>query len=239
MQEERPGKATLEECLFRAFKFLGALGKDRDLMAIMFQRGYTNADQDEGWELLHKAAGYTKGPSPLLGATISRAAQAELDQWDEPNFQIAQAALTRKHPAQARFIFDGLKPGRGAEAVVTVKLFLDRLDALDGDPTREATREEDRAALDTLAKRGIGTEERLRLRDLIAQAQQAADFPAGTSPSDFLTKDQEEAQRQEDLYNLYLWHRDWATTASRLIRRRDYLIRLGLAQPQRGEGEQP
>jgi hypothetical protein len=235
MLDERPSKETLEEGLVRAFKFLGALGRNRDLMAIMGQRGYTNADQNEGWDLLHKASGYRGGSPVALGVTASHAAQLELDQWDEPNFQIAQAALLRKHPEQARFVFDGLKPGRGAESVVTVKLFLDRLDALDGDPAREATREADRAALETLAKRGIGTEERLRLRELVAQAQQAADLPPGSGTADLATREQEAAQREQDLYNLYLWHKEWSITAARLIRRRDQLIRLGLAQPQRGD----
>ena len=234
--EKRPSRQTLDATLLRALVFLRVLGRNPKIADLLSPRGYTDEEHDEGWNLLLRASGYRfKLPKGAAFDSEARRAQTELDQWDEPNFQIAQAALLRKHPEQARFVFDGLSPGRGAESVVKVKLFLDRLDALDGDPTREATREADRAALETLAKRGIGTEERLRLRELVAQAQQAADLPPGSGAADLATREQETAQREQDLYNLYLWHKEWSITAARLIRRRDQLIRLGLAQPQRGD----
>jgi len=76
----------------------------------------------------------------------ARAAITEIDAWDEPGFRRVGAALGRLHPEQHAFVFDGLTAARGQGSLVSVTTLLDRLDALDSAPDREATREVDHAA---------------------------------------------------------------------------------------------
>ena len=72
---------------------------------------------------------------------------------------------------QGEFVLKGLAPAKGIAAVLSVSDLLDRLDALETSPERKATRKTDRAALDTLAKRGIDAKERARLRALVVASK--------------------------------------------------------------------
>ncbi len=174
----------------------------------------------------------------------------ELVAWDEPNFRIISATLERRHAAQQAFVFHNLTAQVGSAAVLGVKALLDRLDALESSPDREATRKEDHAALKTLAKRGHTKEERERLRQLVDVAC------AGTpDPMDEAEVEDEDDEAEGDgadetdgagetddgdavvgsdthtkaLLELYAWYKEWSEIARAVVKRRDYLIRLGLA----------
>jgi hypothetical protein len=173
--------------------------------------------------------GYKQPPAPILEIAEVRDAIAELDAWDEPNFKIIHAALKRRHPDQDAFVFEGLAPTVGTGAVLTVKAMLDRLDALEKGKDRKDTRTADHAALATLEKRGVTAAERKRVRALIETAQR------GMKPEDLIAEApaQEPAKdgpKRQDLENLRAWYVEWAETARAVIKRRDYLIRLGLAK---------
>jgi hypothetical protein len=222
-------RQVLEETPGRAITLLRALGTSPAIRALLAANGYTPKDHEEGWNLLHKVSGYVPGEAgPVDDDTKARDAITELDAWDEQGFQRAHAALTRLHPAQDRYIFDGLAPAKGPEAVLRVALFLDRLDALEGGPDRKATRKADRAALETLETRGITKAERTRLRALVGVAQSSPRLPiiASTAASSV-------EKRTEALRELRAWYNDWASTARAVVTRRDYLIRLGLARRKR------
>jgi hypothetical protein len=152
----------------------------------------------------------------------ARAAIAELDETDEPLFRRAHAALGRLHPEQDAYVFADLGAGRGVEAVVSVARFLDRVDSL-----QSSDNEGDRAAVETLDKRGINAQYREQLRRLVKTAQ-SAQFPVETVPPDASNE-----QRVQALQELYAWYRDWAETARAVIHRRDLLILLGLARRRR------
>ncbi len=222
-------RSTLESTLGRALSFLRGVGTSDVIRATLAAHGYDEEEHARGWALLHTVAGYEMRPAPAKtsGAETSVAtAIAEIDAWDEPNLRIARAALTRLHPEAATFVLDGLEPAAGAAAVVGVKAFLDRLDALQKSPERKATREEDKAALDTLATRGIDANERARLRALVERAE-------GYTATD-LGAERARAARQEAedvaLKELRVWYDDWAEMARALVKRREHLIRLGLAK---------
>ncbi|MCU0694051.1 MAG: hypothetical protein MUF54_21885 [Polyangiaceae bacterium] len=216
---------VLEETPARALKFLSGVASDSVIWAILSQRGYGQEPHDEGWELLLSATGYRRTPPAAKDSPASRSALAELDALDEPMFRIARAALRRNHAEQCEFVFADLAPATGAGAIVSVATFLDRLDALDHSAERKATRKADHAALAILAARGIGGDERKRLRQLVATAKSAPD-PAPETPQ--LAPNA--AQRLEALNAVRAWYEDWSEVAHAVVKRRDQLIRLGLAQ---------
>jgi hypothetical protein len=106
------------------------------------------------------------------------------------------------------------------------KNLLDRLDALEGSPDRQATREADHAALATLERRGLGAAERTRLRGLVQKAQAAA----AVDPTDATADEAAKQNYLADLAALRAWFLEWADTARVAVKRKDYLIRLGLAK---------
>jgi hypothetical protein len=156
-----------------------------------------------------QATGYRR-PLPIIqNDPAVRAAAIALDETDEPLF--------------AR-----------AGAILSIATFLDRLDALENDPARAATREADRAALARLAERGIDAAERARLRALVKTAMRATtDAPAPTpprAPSTPAAPAELPVDQAESLRKLRAWYDDCSRTAKALIKRRDYLIALGLAK---------
>ncbi|WP_129351142.1 hypothetical protein [Sorangium cellulosum] len=173
IDSDGPSRQVLAEVPGRALRFLSAAGKSRQIRALLRERGYTDEEHRDGWDRLHRASGFGIGePDEVEDAEVGRAI-TELDAWDEPYVRLIRAALQRRHPAQEKFVFDNLAPQVGAAAVVSVKTLLDRLDALEKSPARKATRKEDHAALETLAKRGITKQERSRLRQLVDTASGA------------------------------------------------------------------
>lgn len=214
------GRTMLEETPARTLMFLRGVGTSLPIRAALAERGYSADDHAEGWSLLHKVAGYGETKATLATDTAQQAI-VTIDAWDEPTFRIARAALERLHPEQAEFVFANLEAATGPAAVLTVKTFLERLSALENSPERLATRNEDLAALQTLAKRGITTEERQRMQGLLDVARGFGPNADGNSTTE---------SRRADLEALRAWYDDWSETAKIVITRRDQLIRLGLAK---------
>lgn len=151
---------TLDATPARALQFLRAIGTAENISAAMVQKGYGPADHNEGWTLLHAVSGFRAGEA--LEAPDKRVSDAiaELDAWDEDGLRVVRATLTRRHPAIAAFVMDSLTASQGPAAVLGVGTLLDRLDALESDPARKATKKDDHAALELLAKRGLDSAER-------------------------------------------------------------------------------
>jgi len=222
--KKTPSRETLDATRERAVKFLSTVGTTKSIFAALAMRGYTLRDHQEGWKLFLKVSGYDRAYSPEEIDNVVAEAIRDLDAWDEDGFRVARAALERLHPDQAAFVFNNLAAAQGPEAVASVAKFLDRLDALEDSAERKKSRKEDRAALDTLAKRGIDAEERIRLRKLVKSAQGLLDLPAEDPHAE-----ERDAVNEEDLVALYGWYRDWAETARVAVTRRDHHIKLGIA----------
>ncbi len=218
-------QAQLDETPARALKFLDGARVGPIRMALE-ARGYSDDDHEEGWRLLLKASGRIP-KAPLPTDTATREALSVLDAWDEPTFQIAYVALDRKFPVQRDFVFMNLQAATGAWAIVTVATFLDRLDVLEIGKDRAATHEADLKALALLSKRGITKGERTRMRALVEIAKSSE---PGTEPAVQQSYEQAETERQKGLIELRGWYEEWAGVAHAVIKRRDYLIRLGLAK---------
>ena len=76
---------------------------------------------------------------------------------------------------------------------------------------------------------GITPEVRGHLRELIAVAHTAAPpvFPSDPSVED----------RHQALLELRAWYKDWSETARAVIRRKDYLVMLGLSKRRVNRGD--
>ena len=149
---------TLNEAPADATRLLGAIGAEPSIRTSLHLAGMQDEDIIEGRNLL-LACLAAPSASPIVTETEAsrsqREAVVELDEWDEPNFARYQAALVRRFPAQARFVFDKLSAARGIDAVRGVATFKARVEALrDGsDPNRTATRKADRKAFEFFGSR--------------------------------------------------------------------------------------
>jgi hypothetical protein len=209
----------------KALKFLRAVATWNEVKAAMAAAGYTEEEHALGWRLFHEATGFGPlGIEPRFDAEV-RGAIAALDGLDESTLTRVRAALRRFHPEQEAFVFAGLEPGQGVNAVVSMALLLERLDALERAPERAATRDADHAALATLAARGIDAKERARLAELVATAKSVRlDVPE---------PDDSAEQRDRALLELTRWYADWADTARAVVKRRDLRLALGFGKRRR------
>jgi hypothetical protein len=217
---------TLEQTPARATNLLAGIAAIPEIRATMAQAGMTEADFAEGRKLLVDLLSVPPNTNPQTSpATTQRDALVEVDQWDEPNFQRAAAALSRYYPSAADFLFHDLAPSRGVQSVNGVITFLARVDVLEAgsDPARAACADDDKSAVGVLAKRGIDKTERARIGKL-AQIALGSDPPALTPESPHTQT------RTENLLALRSWYEDWSATARAVIRKRSHLIRLGLGK---------
>ena len=233
---------TLEETLNRALTFLGAVARDVSIFAALRGRGYSQKEHNEGVKLVMRATGYTDGEisSAAFNETTQDAVKT-VDNWDEDGMRLVGATLRHRFPEQHNFVMNGLKASTGMQAVAGVGTLLKRLDALENDEGRKATRKADKAALAKLAERGLHAEERARLQKLVNTALSVS---ADADNHEKVLEDDaaREAEYIEALKALRIWYVEWADIARVEIKRRDRLIRLGLAarkRPKDDEEEDP
>lgn len=205
-------RETLEETPQRALQLLVGLSTRPTARALVAKRGYDRAEHNRGWSLIEKAAGRIVDER-ATDADVSEAV-AELDNWDELNIRLIRAGLTR-HPAVRATVLQGIEPVAGAAAVLNVAKILERLDGVAG------TKDGD-AALETLAKRGLDLAERKRVAALVRVAKNTAGPASGTIDDD--------AAYEQSLLELRDWYTEWAELARLVVKRRDHLIALGLAE---------
>jgi hypothetical protein len=223
-----PSDSVLADAPGRVLKFLSGAGRSKRIRAILAARGFGSEDIAEGWSYLHEYSGYQKDDIDVLDTDVDSAIR-ELDQWDEPNFEIIRVTLERRFPEQAAYVFNNLRASTGAGAVLSVSILLDRLDDLESSPAREPTRKTDHAALEVLEKKGYGREERKRLRGLGKKASS----PKAVAPAPEVADD-----GKATLLKLHGWWAEHGTTARVAITRRDDLITLGLAKRRTPRGDE-
>jgi hypothetical protein len=207
------------------------------IRAQLERHGFSDADQQEGVRLLHVASGFEKAAAPKRNRDdeVARAALVEIDEVDEKVHRIGRASLARRHPEQAAYLFEGLAPARGPEAVLGMRQLLDRMARLaSGEGRPAAARDGDVAALAVLALRGIDEAERTRLSGLCDLALRAAP----TNPSERAQAEGLAKERQDALVALRAWFEEWSEVARAVITRRDHLILLGLASRRKSGSEE-
>ena len=102
----------------RVLRFLRGLSHPRVASALA-AHGFSQADWDEGWQLLQTASGRwllreqpTRAPDPTV--------IEELDAWENRWFPVAEATLRRRKPEVADKIFLNLAQTSGIEVAVSV-----------------------------------------------------------------------------------------------------------------------
>ena len=235
---------TLEETPARVAKFLLGIGAVATIRTQLAAAGMGADDLLEGRKLLLACLAEPERMAAVVDsedAQATRAAIAELDAWDEPNFARYGAALKRRFPSAHAYVFRELKASTGSDAVTGVATFLARIKALaEGtDPARAEQAKDDAKAVALLETRGLTKAERKRLEGLVKLALGPTEALEALPPDD--TPD----QRLAKLAELKGWYDEWAATARVVVKKRMNLIRLGLAQRKVGkkgtgdEGEAP
>lgn len=124
--------------------------------------------------------------------------------------------MERLHPDQLGLL-SGIDATDEARALLAVATSLERLN------TAEASSPES-AVFTTLGQRGFDRAARQRLEQLVKTAQRAQALQTTLDP---------DADPDADLIALHRWFHDWSTTARTFIKRKDWLIHLGLSQRRR------
>jgi hypothetical protein len=207
--------------LDRALQFLRAYSTDTTIKAAVDTTGFTPADQKEGWSLVLRAYAAPSTPTFTPDAGPVGDAVTEVDAWQQLMFPRAHAALRRLHPAEDAFVFDNMTPGTGIASVPSVTMFLDRLDALESSPERKSTRKADHAAIATLSQRGITSDTRKHLHQLVKLLE--------TSSGPALAAQGPDA-RTAALEAVYDWVQDWSECARGVISNRTQLIKMGIGK---------
>ena len=218
---------VLEATPERATKLLTGIGAVATIRTLLFQAGMTSDAITEGRTLLLACLAKPQELGPELdteSARAQRAATAELDEWDEPNFARIGATLRRHFPGAGEYVFRDLSPSTGSAAVAGVATLLQRIDALESgsDTGRAATKKEDKKAVELLATRRFDKAERARLAKLVDSAL------GPTAPLDE-TSDAGSKERRAALVALRGWFEEWSTAARAVVKKKSHLIRLGLA----------
>ena len=219
---------VLEDTPPRVTQLLGGMGAVTAIRTALYHAGLTDDQIDEGVAKLLDCLSIARSlqpPQDTPSAVAQRAATVELDATDEPLFRRARATLERHYPAAAEYLFrDNLKAAQGMDAVRGIATFLLRVEALEkgADPQRAASREDDRAAVALLAKRGIDAPYRASL-DAKVKTALGPTTPVVAPPV-------APEERRRKLIELKRWYDEWAETAHAVITKRSYLIRLGLAE---------
>ena len=156
-------------------------------------------------------------------------AEVELEQWDEPNFEIIDVSLSIMFPEQRDYLFEGLSPQQGPAAVNSIRQLLRRVEILESgsDPNREATRAEDKAAIKELETTQILTK---ATRKHLAALIEIVETPSEDDVKHVERYNKQQAYHEDALKRLGLWIKKWRTIAKRTITRRSDLISLGLAE---------
>ncbi|MBN8614201.1 MAG: hypothetical protein J0L92_26620 [Deltaproteobacteria bacterium] len=203
----------------RAFQFLMGINNLPTVRELMTTLGFDESERERGWDLL-RTVGMRPRPDRLTDVDVRNAVTA-IDQWDERAFVFIDSAFTR-HPDAHAAVLKDLAPIAGDGAVMNADTLLRRLADL------EKT-EEGRAALAALAKKGLGEAERKRIAGLVEVAMGKGKMIAATTLTDA------EAAHEEALLDLRDWYTEWAEIARFSVKRRDYLITLGLAERRSGD----
>ncbi len=214
-------RETLDGTPGRLLDLLKAIGTRPPIRGILEGVGYTPAEHLRGWNLLHACTGFYIG-SPVI--EVDRkvvAATSTLDKSDERTDTLIDASLKHRAPNVRAFLVEGIKTGTGAESVLYFATLVPRLQAVHAGTAEGLTAAEQSKASDVLEERGLGVERCAELAALVKEAQGVNSAPA-PAPLD-------RTELDAALRAARAFYEEWSEIARVEIKRRDYLILLGLA----------
>jgi hypothetical protein len=206
---------TIGQKTERVLRFLRGLSHPRVASALA-AHGFSQADWDEGWQLLQASSGrwlMREQPSKAPDPTVIE----ELDAWENRWFPVAEATLRRRKPEVADKVFLNLAQTSGVEVAVSVSTFVQRLRQLEKDGGAAAPE-----ALALLKTRGL-TDDVLKEADLLLKKFGNVTF----APPASLDPEQELAIRQKAEDELWGWYMEWSTIAQNAISNGRLLQMLG------------
>jgi len=220
--EATVGDETLQATPEKLTTFLGGACSPMIFMNLS-RVGYSKGVHAEGWEKLQKTSSTaflvdTGAPTPPAAA----AALKEVDDWDEYGFRIIRASLRKRFPKVYATLTKGLAAGTGPKVLVSVGELLRRFDELERTGKPAGARE----ALALLENRTISKAVRADLAAKIKLAQ----TPTILKTLDEAAIERAAAARREALIEARDFYEEWSEIARSVVKRRDHLIRLGLAQ---------
>lgn len=215
---------TLDSTPERLLQFLRGVGTRTDIQTALAAIGYDAEEHARGWSLLHACSGFspTSGNSPQFDREVSEAI-ATLDARDERTHSLIDASLMHRAPTAHTALLKEISPGRGAESVVYFHALLGRIDQLAAGTLEGVNPADAAAALAVLAKRGFNEAWRAEHRALVTTAQRLT----GVKPAPVESQKREELQ--SNLKAARAWFEEWSRNAHTEVKRKDYLIALGLA----------
>ena len=218
----------------KTLKLLEGITRWMAIRSALDLRGYNDEIHDDGWLRFIYCCGYKSVALNWFKVDQDiKKMMAEIDDWDEPNFAVASATLINRFPDQHDYIFTGLQAQRGAGSIASVTLFIDRVNTLNEgtDSEREDFREQDQEAVNLLAQRGIDAATLEHLSELLTIIRKGTKGVPDMGPTP-------EDDREETFIRMKEWYDEWSTIARAVIKRRDYLIVLGLKKPKKSKSKE-
>src|SRR5690606_13603021 len=121
-------RMSLEERSERLVRFLMGL-RDPEVAAAMREHGFTEEDRREGYRLLEAHTADTLPDVPVRRERYQDPLK-RLDAFENHWFPIVDASLRNRFPAAHEWTFHDLGQTSGTKVVVSVRLFLDRIETL-------------------------------------------------------------------------------------------------------------
>jgi hypothetical protein len=193
----------------RVLTFIAAI-RDPEIAARLAEAGYDQAVAEEGWALVHTHADARLGIRALLSSDDLEL----LDALENRSFPIVKAALARHFPEVHDEVFLNLPRASGRDLIVTVKLFIERIEVAYGGPDGGAVAE-------LLATRGFTSDVVAEAKSLLARLTTLAETSDGVQ----VAVDLEATEAA-----MWAWYLEWSAIARALIDARGQLRRLGFLQ---------
>lgn len=225
-------RLTIGQKAERVVKFLVALRSAR-IAAALAEHGFTQADLDEGWDLLRKITRTRLDSPPEDAPPVDPDALRALDAWENKWFAIAAATLKRRAPKAHDWVFRNLSQTEGVAVLVSVGTFVERWHLLDKAEKEGGLGAAGKEAKKILEQRGLG-------KDTIAEANallKKLGKVEGPLP-DLDTIAAEGASFDEAEAALWAWYLEWSKIARTTITQRSLLRQLGFLRTTAGGKEE-
>lgn len=190
--------------------------------AQMQLRGFDDEERLGGWARLDRAAGRFRAARRGAVTSTTGPLVEAADQWENVWLDVIDATLRRTFPELRDRILAGITKTEGLPVILNVRTVVQRIDEIraEGDETNAK-------GLALLAKRGLDETQLAAARAIVAQAETGTPVvPLDPDPA-------EVEERQAALDDLWAWYQDWTKLARTVIRSRNLLVHMGLAEPTR------
>jgi hypothetical protein len=221
-----PNAVTLKRTPERALHFLIVLAQRPALRRALAGVGFTEAEAAEGMRLISRLTLPDAAVvEPDATSPAHAAAEARLAADARALFKRGRAALERAVPDLAAELFGDLPAG--TPGTLTIIHLYQRLRALQQDTRPLAVK-----ANAVLEARGLGRAHLDAMKASLDVVMRLAPQAAGAGQTPAMAPPPLESHA-ERLLAVYLWFREWSEAAHATFTKRQDLIALGLAKPQR------